>query len=49
VEVADFDIAQIADVCLAKWFDCKWDEVKAERFLEKAKENPPIRELKQSC
>lgn len=44
VEVADFDNAQIADVS-GKWFRCKQDEVKAESFLHKLKENPPIREL----
>ncbi len=47
VEVADFDDAQIADVS-DKWFGCKQDEVKAKRFLEKLKENPPIRELASS-
>ena len=47
VEVADFDDEQIADVS-GKWFGCKQDEVKAKRFLEKLKENPPIRELASS-
>jgi len=47
VEVADFDDDQIADVS-GKWFRCKQDEVKAERFLEKLKANPPIRELASS-
>jgi predicted NACHT family NTPase len=47
VEVADFDDAQIADVS-GKWFRCKQDAVKAERFLQKLKENPPIRDLASS-
>ncbi|MGB5963213.1 MAG: NACHT domain-containing NTPase [Coleofasciculaceae cyanobacterium] len=47
VEVADFDDEQIADVS-GKWFHCRQDEVKAERFLQKLEENPPIRELASS-
>jgi len=47
VEVADFDDEQIADVS-GKWFRCKQDEVKAERFLQKLEDNPPIRELASS-
>jgi predicted NACHT family NTPase len=47
VEVADFDDAQIADVS-GKWFHCKQEEVKVERFLQKLKESPPIRELASS-
>lgn len=47
VEVADFDNQQIADVS-GKWFHCKQDEVKAERFLQKLKENPRIRDLASS-
>ncbi len=47
VEVADFDDDQIADVS-GKWFRCKQDGVKAERFLEKLKDNPRIRDLASS-
>ena len=44
VEVADFDQEQIAEF-VHKWFQLKADAVKAERFLEKLKDNPPIQEL----
>jgi predicted NACHT family NTPase len=47
VEVADFDDVQIADVS-GKWFHCQQDNVKAERFLQKLEENPPIRDLASS-
>lgn len=47
IEVADFDDHQIADVS-TKWFQCKEDEVKGDRFLQKLKDNPPIRELASS-
>jgi predicted NACHT family NTPase len=47
VEVADFDDAQIADVS-SKWFQCRQDDKKVKRFLEKLKQNPPIRELASS-
>ncbi|MEP0832097.1 NACHT domain-containing NTPase [Microcoleus sp. AS-A8] len=44
VEIADFDDEQIADFS-DKWFRCKNDPIKAERFLQKLKEDAPIREL----
>jgi predicted NACHT family NTPase len=44
VEIADFDDQQIADFS-NKWFHCKNDPIKAERFLQKLKEDKPIREL----
>jgi predicted NACHT family NTPase len=44
VEIADFDDEQIADFS-GKWFRSKNDLIKAERFLEKLKEDEPIREL----
>lgn len=47
VEVADFDDAQIADFS-SKWFHCKQDAVKGDRFVQKLKQNPPIRELASS-
>ncbi|MBD1913640.1 MULTISPECIES: NACHT domain-containing NTPase [unclassified Leptolyngbya] len=47
VEVADFDNDQIADIA-GKWFRCKQDEVRAERFLAALKAHPPIRELASS-
>jgi len=47
VEVADFDDKQIAEVS-GKWFRYKQDQVKAERFLQQLKDNPPIRDLASS-
>ncbi len=44
VEVADFNEEQIADFS-QKWFHSKNDPVKAERFLEKLKQDEPIMEL----
>lgn len=44
VEIADFDDKQIADFS-GKWFRSKNDPIKAERFLQKLKEDEPIREL----
>jgi predicted NACHT family NTPase len=44
VEIADFDDKQIADFS-GKWFRCKNDPIKAERFVQKLKEDKPIREL----
>ena len=44
VEIADFDDEQIADFS-GKWFRSKNDPIKAERFLQKLKEEEPIREL----
>ncbi|MCG5058693.1 MAG: NACHT domain-containing NTPase [Limnoraphis sp. WC205] len=44
VEVADFNEEQIADFS-EKWFHSKNDPVKAERFLEKLKQDEPILEL----
>ncbi|MEA5500671.1 NACHT domain-containing protein [Limnoraphis robusta] len=44
VEVADFNEEQIADFS-QKWFHSKNDPVKAERFLEKLKQDEPILEL----
>ncbi len=44
VEVADFNEKQIADFS-QKWFHSKNDPVKAERFLEKLKQDEPILEL----
>ncbi|NEQ27275.1 MAG: NACHT domain-containing protein, partial [Microcoleus sp. SIO2G3] len=44
VEIADFDDEQIADFS-GKWFRSKNDPIKAERFLEKLKEDAPIQEL----
>jgi predicted NACHT family NTPase len=44
VEIADFDDKQIADFS-GKWFRCKNDPIKAERFLQKLEEDAPIREL----
>ncbi|HEY9599972.1 MAG TPA: NACHT domain-containing NTPase [Allocoleopsis sp.] len=44
VEIADFDYRQIADFS-SKWFRSKNDPIKAERFLERLKEDEPIREL----
>jgi predicted NACHT family NTPase len=44
VEIADFNDKQIADFS-GKWFSSKNDPIKAERFLEKLKEDAPIREL----
>lgn len=44
VEVADFDQAQIAEF-VKNWFACKKDEVKGEQFVQKLKDDAPIREL----
>ena len=44
VEIADFDDKQIADFS-DKWFRSKNDPIKAERFLQKLKEDESIREL----
>ncbi|MGB7444723.1 MAG: hypothetical protein WA919_26955 [Coleofasciculaceae cyanobacterium] len=44
VEIADFKDEQIADFS-NKWFHSKNDPIKAERFLQKLNEDPPIREL----
>lgn len=44
VEIADFDDQQIADFS-GKWFRCKNDPIKAERFVQKLEEDEPIREL----
>jgi predicted NACHT family NTPase len=44
VEIADFDDEQIADFS-SKWFRSKNDPIKAERFLERLKEDAPIWEL----
>ncbi|WP_206753905.1 NACHT domain-containing NTPase [Microcoleus sp. FACHB-1515] len=44
VEVADFDDRQIAEFS-NNWFRSRNDAVKAKRFLEKLKEDKPIREL----
>jgi predicted NACHT family NTPase len=44
VEVADFNDKQIADFS-EKWFRSKNDPIKAERFLQRLKEDAPIREL----
>ena len=47
IEIADFDQAQITDF-VGKWFACRNDAIKAERFLEKLKQNQPIQELASS-
>jgi predicted NACHT family NTPase len=47
IEIADFNAEQIADF-VTKWFACRNDSVKAERFLEKLKQNKPIQELASS-
>ena len=44
VEIADFNDTQIADFS-SKWFRSKNDPIKAERFLQKLREDAPIREL----
>jgi predicted NACHT family NTPase len=44
VEIADFNDKQIADFS-GKWFRSKNDPIKAERFLQKLKEDEPIQEL----
>ena len=44
VEIADFDDKQIADFS-DKWFRSKNDLIKAERFLQKLREDAPILEL----
>jgi predicted NACHT family NTPase len=44
VEVADFDAQQVTDFS-NQWFHCKNDLVKAERFLQKLKDDEPLREL----
>jgi predicted NACHT family NTPase len=44
VEIADFNDEQIADFS-GKWFRSKNDPIKAERFLERLKEDEPIQEL----
>jgi predicted NACHT family NTPase len=44
VELADFNDEQIADFS-NKWFRSKNDPIKAESFLQKLKEDAPIREL----
>ncbi|MBD1997769.1 NACHT domain-containing NTPase [Leptolyngbya sp. FACHB-541] len=44
VEIADFNDKQIADFS-NKWFCSKKDEIKAEKFLQKLKQEAPIREL----
>jgi predicted NACHT family NTPase len=44
VEIADFDDRQIADFS-NKWFHSKNDPVKADRFLERLRADPPILEL----
>lgn len=44
VEIADFDDEQIADFS-GKWFRSKNDPIKAERFIQKLKEDEPIGEL----
>lgn len=44
VEIADFDYKQIADFS-NKWFRSKNDLIKANRFLQKLNEDPPIRKL----
>ncbi|AVH68449.1 NACHT domain-containing protein [Nostoc sp. 'Peltigera membranacea cyanobiont' N6] len=44
VEIADFDNQQINSFA-KKWFKAKDDTVKAERFIEKLKEDEPIQEL----
>ncbi|MBD2168927.1 NACHT domain-containing NTPase [Calothrix membranacea FACHB-236] len=44
VEIADFDDQQINSFA-KKWFKAKDDTVKAERFIEKLKEDKPIQEL----
>ena len=44
VEIADFDDEQIADFS-GKWFRSKNDLIKAERFLQKLREDAPILEL----
>lgn len=44
VEIDDFDDKQIADFS-GKWFRSKNDSIKAERFLQRLKEDEPIREL----
>ncbi len=46
VEVADFDSKQIATFA-QNWFR-RSDPVKADRFIEKLKENKPIQELASS-
>ncbi len=47
VEIADFNDEQIADFS-GKWFRSKNDPIKADRFLQKLKEDAPIRELARS-
>jgi predicted NACHT family NTPase len=47
VEVADFDDQQIATFT-NKWFQAKQDPVKAERFIQKLKEESRIRDLASS-
>jgi predicted NACHT family NTPase len=44
VEIADFNDEQIADFS-GKWFRNKNDPIKADRFVQKLKEDAPIREL----
>lgn len=44
LEIADFDDEQIADFS-SKWFHSKNDPIKAERFLQKLREDAPILEL----
>ncbi|HAX75041.1 MAG TPA: hypothetical protein DCY88_04190 [Cyanobacteria bacterium UBA11372] len=44
VEIADFNDEQIADFS-GKWFHNKNDPIKADRFVQKLKEDAPIREL----
>jgi len=44
VEIADFNDEQIADFS-GKWFRSKNDPIKAERFLQKLRQDAPIREL----
>ena len=44
VEIADFNDTQIADFS-SKWFRSKNDPIKADRFLQKLREDAPIREL----
>jgi predicted NACHT family NTPase len=40
VEIADFDDKQIADFS-GKWFRCKNDPIKAERFVQKLRKTNP--------
>lgn len=44
VEIADFNHKQIAEFAY-KWFEAKQDPIKAQKFIQKLKDNKPILEL----